>query len=131
MNILLVLLNVYLVSDDVKQAWVIKKMGSHICAKIVVGKFADFFSFLKKKILVLIGNVNKHVIFSFQAQFNNVLYTCKTCHTKGQQVVVTPSEPSWLGYAKHAWSGYEFSVFCVQSLQCCLKILYLIGFRTS
>lgn len=45
----------------------------------------------------------------YQAQFNNVLYTCKTCHTKGQQVVVTQSEPSWLGYAQQAWSGYTIN----------------------
>ncbi|KAK3918575.1 Zinc finger FYVE domain-containing protein 1 [Frankliniella fusca] len=49
----------------------------------------------------------------FQAQYNNILYTCKACHIKGHQVVVTPSEPSWLDIAKHAWSGYTINCpFC-------------------
>lgn len=47
----------------------------------------------------------------YQHQYDNCMYICKTCHTNGKEVVVTPkytssNESSWFGFAKYAWSGY-------------------------
>lgn len=66
------------------------------------------------------------LFYSFQAQYNNILYTCKACHIKGRQVVVTPSEPSWLGLAKHAWSGYVL-IPCLESILLIVSSLALFS----
>ncbi|KAG8229367.1 hypothetical protein J437_LFUL009682 [Ladona fulva] len=48
---------------------------------------------------------------SYQHQYENCVYICKSCHSNGREVIVVPktsssSESSWYGLAKYAWSGY-------------------------
>jgi hypothetical protein len=51
------------------------------------------------------------VHYRYQHQYDNCTYICKTCHSNGKEVMVTPrftssSDTSWLGIARYAWSGY-------------------------
>jgi len=48
---------------------------------------------------------------SYQAQYDNKVYTCKICHEKGIESLVQPKtsetqDSPLLGLAKYAWSGY-------------------------
>lgn len=56
------------------------------------------------------------VHYRYQHQFENCTYICKTCHSNGKEVVVTPkftasSDTSWFGLAKYAWSGYVYVIY--------------------
>jgi hypothetical protein len=47
------------------------------------------------------------------------MYICKTCHSNGKEVVVTPkltssTDISWFGLAKYAWSGYVLHCMCCE-----------------
>ncbi|OXU20485.1 hypothetical protein TSAR_001428 [Trichomalopsis sarcophagae] len=47
----------------------------------------------------------------YQHQFENLVYTCKKCHSNGNEVVVTSriqtqNDNSWYSLAKYAWLGY-------------------------
>ncbi|XP_046384090.1 zinc finger FYVE domain-containing protein 1-like [Ischnura elegans] len=51
------------------------------------------------------------VLCSYQHQYDNCVYICKSCHSNGREVVVLPktsssSDTSWYGLAMYAWSGY-------------------------
>jgi len=48
---------------------------------------------------------------TYQAQFDNKVYTCKACHEKGVESLVIPKtaetqDSPLVGLAKYAWSGY-------------------------
>uniref|UniRef100_A0A8C5HKF0 Zinc finger FYVE domain-containing protein 1-like n=1 Tax=Gouania willdenowi TaxID=441366 RepID=A0A8C5HKF0_GOUWI len=47
----------------------------------------------------------------YSAQYDNRIYTCKTCYEGGKEVIVVPkttasSDSPWFGLAIYAWSGY-------------------------
>ncbi|XP_071442094.1 zinc finger FYVE domain-containing protein 1-like [Hetaerina americana] len=51
------------------------------------------------------------ILCSYQHQYENCVYICKSCHSNGREVVVVPktsssSDTSWYGLAMYAWSGY-------------------------
>ncbi|XP_028677071.1 zinc finger FYVE domain-containing protein 1 [Erpetoichthys calabaricus] len=47
----------------------------------------------------------------YSAQYDNRVFTCKSCYEGGKEVIVIPktsasSDSPWLGLARYAWSGY-------------------------
>ncbi|XP_038073973.1 zinc finger FYVE domain-containing protein 1-like [Patiria miniata] len=47
----------------------------------------------------------------YQHQYDNQVFTCKSCYERGEEVLVVPKtsssgDTSWLGLVKYAWSGY-------------------------
>ncbi|RWS03710.1 Zinc finger FYVE domain-containing protein 1-like protein, partial [Dinothrombium tinctorium] len=47
----------------------------------------------------------------YQHQFDNRMLFCKVCYDRGEEIMVVPkasasNDPSWIGLAKYAWSGY-------------------------
>jgi hypothetical protein len=62
--------------------------------------------------------IYNYVHYRYQHKFENCTYICKTCHSNGKEVVVTPkltssTDTSWFGLAKYAWSGYVLHrIYC-------------------